>query len=122
MRENEIEINGSVYVKKSELAQNTDGLSAVMVRTRDAGVFFGFLNKRESTLVGIEVELINARRVWYWDGAKTLSQLAVEGTKKPENCKFPIAVDSIELVAIEIIKMTKSSLESLASVSIWEED
>ena len=57
----------------------------VIVRTYSAGVFAGTLIKKE----GNEVEMHNARRLWYWDGAASLSQLAEEGVKKPENCKFP---------------------------------
>ena len=50
----------------------------VICRTYSAGVFAGFLESRE----GKEVVLTKARRLWYWDGAASLSQLAMEGTKK----------------------------------------
>ena len=45
-----------------------------MVRTYSAGVFLGTLKSRE----GKEVVLKDARRMWYWDGAASLSQLATE--------------------------------------------
>ena len=54
----------------------------VIVRTYSAGVFAGNLESKQKD----EVVLSNARRIWYWDGAATLSQLAMEGTQKPENC------------------------------------
>ncbi len=92
----------------------------VMVRTYSAGVHYGFLKNRESTLAGIEVELIDARRVWSWSGAASLSQLAMEGTSSPESCKFPCKVNSIQLVAIEIIEMAQKAVKSLNSVKIWE--
>lgn len=57
----------------------------VIVRTYSAGVFAGELESR----TGQEVVLRNARRIWYWSGAASLSQLAMEGTKDPANCKFP---------------------------------
>lgn len=51
----------------------------VIVRTYSAGVFAGELETKD----GREVTLMNARRLWYWTGAASLSQLAQEGTSKP---------------------------------------
>ena len=56
----------------------------VLVRTYSAGVFAGTLETRK----GQEVVLSNARRIWYWAGAATLSQLAVDGTIKPNDASF----------------------------------
>jgi len=90
----------------------------VIVRTYSAGVFAGNLKSRK----GQEVVLNDARRIWYWDGASSLSQLAMEGTKKPENCKFPIAVKEVTLTqAIEIIPCTKEAEKSIKGVKIWEQ-
>lgn len=89
----------------------------VIVRTYSAGVFAGELEKKN----GKEVTLINARRLWYWDGAASLSQLAMEGVKKPENCKFPCEVDTIVLLeSIEIIDCTKAARKSIKDVPIWK--
>ena len=52
----------------------------VICRTYSAGVFAGFLVSRE----GKEVVMTQARRLWYWAGAASLSQLAMEGTKKTQ--------------------------------------
>lgn len=88
----------------------------VLVRTYSAGVHVGILESRN----GKEVTLTNARRIWYWEGAATLSQLAMDGTSKPENCKFPCAVNEILLTeAIEIIPITDKARESIASVNVW---
>ena len=78
------------------------------------------MEKRESTLAGIEVELVNSRRVYKWSGAMTLSCLAMEGTKNPEKCQFTQPVNSIELVAIEIIKVSENGFNSLNSVPVWK--
>jgi hypothetical protein len=92
-------------------------LSYVIVRTYSAGVFAGYLVSRN----GKEVVLSQARRIWYWDGAASLSQLAVDGTSKPENCKFPVAVDRVELTeAIEILSVTVQAQNSIAAVPIWK--
>ena len=88
----------------------------VIVRTYSAGVFAGYLESRK----GKEVKLSNARRLWYWDGAASLSQLSVDGVSKPENCKFPVEVPSVELMeAIEILPVSDKAKKSIASVKIW---
>lgn len=87
-----------------------------LVRTESAGVFAGELESRN----GQEVVLRNARRIWYWAGAASLSQLAMEGTSKPEECKFPIAVDRVELLqAIEILDVTDQARKSIEEVPVW---
>ena len=89
----------------------------VIVRTYSAGVFAGYLKSRK----GKEVVLLNARRLWYWDGAASLSQLAMEGVSKPQNCKFPCEVDSIELTeTIEILDCTDNARLSIKEVKIWQ--
>lgn len=121
--EKEIEINGIKYVPASSVAKGTPakslkGMKYVICRTYSAGVFAGYLEKRN----GQEVVLRNARRLWYWTGAASLSQLASEGVKKPDECKFPTEVDSVELLqAIEIIPATKEAQESIAKVPVWSE-
>lgn len=87
-----------------------------IVRTYSAGVFAGYIESRN----GREVVLRNARRIWKWEGAASLSQLAMEGTKKPDQCKFPIAVDKIELLeAIEILDVTQKAKKSIEEVPVW---
>lgn len=88
----------------------------VIVRTYSAGVFAGTLVSRK----GKEVVLTNARRIWYWTGAATLSQLAVDGTSSPTTCKFPCAVPRVELTeAIEILDVSEKARESIEGVPIW---
>ena len=88
-----------------------------MVRTYSAGVFAGTIESRN----GKEVVLSNARRIWYWDGAASLSQLATSGTSKPKNCKFPEPVAEVLLTeAIEIIPITEIAKASIEGVPIWK--
>lgn len=90
----------------------------VIVRTYSAGVFAGELESRNNR----EVVLTNARRIWYWAGAASLSQLAMEGTSKPDQCKFPVAVDRVELLeAIEILDVTDAARKSIEGVKTWRE-
>ena len=87
-----------------------------IVRTYSAGVFLGKITAQK----GKEVTLSNARRIWRWDGAATLSQLAMEGTSKPEGCKFPMAVEEVFVSeAIEIIPATAKAVASIESVPVW---
>jgi len=114
-----ITVNGVEYVEKSSvptLADQVDGMEYVIVRTYSAGVFAGYLKYRE----GQEVELINARRLWYWEGAASLSQLAVDGVSKPDKCKFTCPVLSITLTqAIEILSVTSKAQQSISKVKEW---
>lgn len=89
----------------------------VIIRADRAGVFFGTLAKRD----GKEVELTHARRLWYWDGAASISQIAMEGVTKPMQCKFTMAVDSITILdVIEIIPCTDKAIENIESVPVWK--
>lgn len=88
----------------------------VICRTYSAGVFAGYLESR----IGQEVVMVKARRIWYWSGAASLSQLAMEGTKEPLGCKFPCEVDRVELLqAIEILDVTDAAQKSIAEVPVW---
>ena len=107
----EVILNNEIYLKK-EVRE----LRYVIVRTYSAGVFAGNLESKN----GREVVLINARRLWFWAGAASLSQLAMEGTSKPLECKFPCEVNRVELMeAIEILDVTEKARISIKEVPIW---
>lgn len=89
----------------------------VIVRGDRSGVFFGTLAAKE----GREVKLTNCRRLWYWDGAASISQLTVDGTSKPLECKFTVTADEIEILdAIEIIPCTEKAIKSIEGVREWK--
>jgi len=89
----------------------------VIIRTYSAGVFAGTLKQVEND----KVELENAIRIRYWEGACSLSQLAMEGVKKPDECKFAVAVDQILLNGvIEIIKTTQEAENNIKGVAPWK--
>ena len=90
----------------------------VIVRTRSAGVFAGILTAKSET----EVTVKDARRLWYWSGAASLSQLAMEGVKHPNDCKFPCEVSEVVLAEwIEILPTTEAAQASIKSVPIWKQ-
>ena len=114
MQDSIIDINGIKYKKIEERGENP----YVIVRTYSAGVFAGHVESRD----GQEVVMRDARRLWYWDGASSLSQLAMEGVSRPENCKFPCVVDRVVLLnAIEILDVTDRAKKSIDEVEIWHQ-
>jgi hypothetical protein len=113
---NSVTINGVEYIRK-EAVKQTDESGYTIVRTYSAGVFAGYIKSRN----GQEVVITNARRLWYWDGAASLSQLAVDGVANPSGCKFPCEVPEITLLnAIEIIPCTHAAMKSIKGVPIWK--
>ena len=87
-----------------------------IVRSARAGVFAGTVASRN----GQEVCMTNARRIWYWDGAASLSQLAISGASRPENCKFPAAVQNVMLMeVVEILPTTASAEQFIKGVAEW---
>lgn len=89
----------------------------VIIRADRAGVFFGTLKEKN----GAEVKLENCRRLWHWDGAASLSQLAVTGTTVPKNCKFTMIVPEITVLGvIEIIPCTEEAVKSIEGVEVWK--
>lgn len=87
-----------------------------IVRADRAGVFFGHVKSRE----GSEVTMTDVRRLWYWDGAATLSDMAVSGVKKPGNCKFTVRVPEMTILGvIELIPCSETAAEILNGVKEW---
>lgn len=114
-----VTIDGIEYIPVEDYqpAKDLKGMKYCIVRTYSAGVFAGYVEKRK----GKEATLRNARRLWKWAGAASLSQLAMEGVKTPEECKFPCEVDTVELTeVIEVLSCTKKAKESINSVEIWQ--
>lgn len=115
-----IKINEVEYVRKDltkETAKDVNGFAYCIVRTTSAGVFAGYLMERNN----MEATILNSRRLWYWDGAASLSQLSQEGVKNPSGCKFPCEVPEMILTqVIEIIPCTQTAMESIKGVPIWQ--
>lgn len=104
-------------IKETTSTQTTEQMPYCIVRTYSAGVFAGYVESRN----GREVTLRNVRRLWYWEGACSLSQLAMEGTHKPNGCKFAMPVDKIlVLEAIEILDCTPAAKKSIEAVAEWK--
>ena len=115
MKPETIKIDEVEYIRKDAAPQLDAGY--VIVRGDRSGCFAGYLKRRDST----EIVLCDARRLWYWDGAASLSELEMSGTSKPENCKFPEPMMRVTILdAIEIIDCTSKAKKSIESVKIWK--
>lgn len=88
----------------------------VIVRGVNSGVFSGTLQDIDGTVV----KLSGVRRIWYWDGAASTSELAITGPKKPDNCKFPPEVPTIFVLdAKEILEVSDVAQKAIKSVKPW---
>jgi len=122
---NEIEVNGVKYIKKDSMkplpSVSLDGKKYVIVRAKDSGCHAGYLESSKSVELTTSAVLFHCRRLWYWSGAASLSQLAMEGVSKPDECKFAMAVDKITVFGVcEIIETTKRAQDCIEAVKEWK--
>lgn len=88
-----------------------------IVRCDRAGVFFGKIKERN----GSEVTMTDVRKLWSWDGACAVEQLAQDGTKAPGNCRFTVTISEMTVLgAIQIIPCTGTASASLRDVKEWK--
>lgn len=91
-----------------------------VIRADRAGVFCGVVSEVNDTPAGREVVMKDVRRLWYWNGAASISQLATEGVKRPEDCKFTVSVTEMSVMqVIEIIPCTEEAVASIEAVRVW---
>lgn len=88
-----------------------------IVRANRAGVFFGHIKERSHD----EVTMTNVRKLFYWDGACAVEELATNGTKKPNACKFTIDIPEMVIAdPIQVIPCTDEAVESISGVKEWK--
>ena len=121
---NKIKINGKEYILASSIKnyepakKNNKGLTYSVIRTYSAGVWAGYVNLKKT---GKERTIYTARRLWSWRGAKTLSEMAMEGTTKPNECNFAVPVNEVQLTdVLEVIPATKKAKQIIENVKKWE--
>ena len=92
-----------------------------IVRSERAGVFYGTYDSLIQIGSVHILRLTNARCLWYWSGAATLLELATNGVKYPDECKFTVYIDSIELLGVcEILPVTKQAQKIIEGVKEWK--
>lgn len=102
--------------RKLLLAQNRLGEAPyVVARCRYAGAHAGLLEWRD----GQEAILRDSRRLWHWNGAATLSEVAVDGVDS-RTCRFgtPVRVTLIDV--IEIIDTTSVGRKAIEDAPKWK--
>ena len=88
----------------------------VIIRADRSGVFFGELASRN----GREVELKDARRIWCWYGATTLSQLANSGLNQKKSRVCEPVKSILILDAIEVIPCTDKAIANIEGAPEWK--
>lgn len=112
--ENEMTINGEQWIKKTTVDKK-DGLTLCIVRTYSAGVFLAYIDYESETYQN--VTLVDSIRIWKWDGAFTLTNLAVVGTTKPNCCRFSIPIQEQKVNrVIEKLPVSEEALKTLEEV------
>lgn len=90
-----------------------------IIRTNRAGVFFATLAEFDPT--NRIATLTDCRRLWYWSGAASLSQLAIEGVKNTDGCKFTVFVPQMQVMeVIEIIPCSDAAIANIDAVPVWK--
>lgn len=88
----------------------------VIVRCNNAGVFFGIYENQE----GNQLTLTNARKLHYWSGAAAVEEIAMIGTKRPDDCRFTVTVPSMVVAdPIQVLPCQKQAVEAINSVKEW---
>lgn len=89
----------------------------VIVRGDRSGVQYGEVISIENNVISLK----NSRRIWYWAGAASLSELAEKGVKFPKNCKFSVTNTKSHYIfdVIEVIECTIEAVENIEAVPVW---
>lgn len=103
-------------IKKSKEETNMEN-KYYIIRGDRSGVFFGQIAGRN----GQEVELRYVRKLWYWEGACAVEQLAVDGVTRPNSCKFTVVVPEMIITdAIQIIPCSDKAAKILQEAKVWK--
>lgn len=86
----------------------------VLVRSCDAGVYFGTLTNVDGEIVRLE----NVRNIWHWCGASCLSQIANDGITGD---KVSPVVESMVLNRVcQILPLTDKAITNLENQPVWK--
>jgi len=122
-KEKSITIDGVEYVPKGAAQSNAKdykGMKYCIVRTYSAGCFAAYVEKEWSEDGQRCAILQKSRRLWYWEGAASLSQLAMDGVSAPDKCKFPCEINDHKIYnVIEVIPATEKAQLSINQVKVW---
>ena len=87
-----------------------------IMRSVEAGVFYGYITEKD----GNEVTMKNVRCLWEWAGANSLNDLAAYGPKRPEDCLFTCAYETITILGVcEILPCSDEAISIIDGVDEW---
>ena len=112
------------YVRKDKAkakAPNVAGMERCIIRSYASGVFIGYVAEKKAELNGVNVTLKQAKRIHYWDGACSLTQLAIDGVKAPKSCRITEAIDSQWIAnVIEILPVSEVAANIIDGATPWK--
>lgn len=85
----------------------------VLVRSYDAGVFFGTMDWME----GDQVKLTNVRNIWHWTGASCLSQIANQGVTGDRI--GPVVSSTVLNKVCQVLPLTRAAISNLEKQPQW---
>jgi len=85
-----------------------------IIRTDRAGVFFAEIKERR----GSEADLVNARRIWRWEGAKECCQIGVDGISNQSKVTR-IVPEMTVLGIIEIHPCSDVAISKIEALPEW---
>ncbi len=88
----------------------------VLVRSYDAGVYFGTLV--ETNEDGTTVKLSKVRNIWSWEGASCLSQIANDGIKSGK--VSPVVSSMVLMRVCQIIPLADKAITNLEGIKVWQ--
>ena len=91
-----------------------------IIRADKAGVFLGKIEHIENGTVVCN----SLRRLYYWEGALDVTQIAAHGVTSPDSCKFSVQFDkedkSTIFNVIEYHPASQKSIDSINKVKEWK--
>lgn len=86
-----------------------------IVRAEKAGVFFGKIKERK----GDEVTMTDVRKIWEWQGACAVEQIAVDGVSEKSRLTLTVR-EMVVLGVCQIISCTEKATKNLLAIKDWK--
>lgn len=115
-----IKINDVEYVRvdSNQLAEPVDGMKYCVVRTYSAGVHIGYVAEFGEKHPQ-HARLVKSRRLHYWNGACSLSQVAMDGVGS--DSRIAMEIPEIELTdVIEVITCSTKAANFFKEAPVWK--
>jgi len=115
-----IMIDDQKYVRADvvTMAEPLDGLKYCVIRTYSAGVHIGYV-KEFGEKHPQHAKLLKSRRLHYWSGACSLSQVAMDGVAS--DSRIAMEIPEIDLTdVIEVIPCSEKAAEFFKGAKAWK--